>query len=114
MDIRSMKNEDFAKACFERLIDYDALGDDELRILTDPDECRDRFNHPKPILTEIPFETCDLKQLRKDSTGKMRFYAFIEHVNGRAFMVTNYWYGPNTRLKDNRTPFYAWVMMKTK
>lgn len=113
MDIRSMKNERFAEECFKRLLDYDRLGDEELRILTDPDECRTRFYHPKPILAEIPYETTNLDNLRKDDTGRVRFYPTILRVRGRAFMITNYWYGPHTKVKDNRTPFYEWVMSKT-
>jgi hypothetical protein len=49
-----------------------------------------------------------------DNTGRQRFYKDKIYVVGRAFVVSNHWYGPGKSMPDNRTPFMQWVLEKIK
>lgn len=108
-----MNNRAFAFDCINRLLQAEKLNDATIQILVDGAECKRLFNcvRNSAVLKEVPSNTTeeDLTALCKDGTCQPRYYREKVTVAGRTFLITNYWYGPNTRMPDNRTPFSAWV-----
>ena len=113
MELSDMTNKQFAFSCIKLLIDGGKLDEHALRILTDSIECKERFNcvRSTAILKEIP-SGCSEEELTEqcnDGTNQSRYYKTPVKIDGRDYIITNYWYGANTRMPDNRTPFMAWV-----
>ena len=112
-DIESYKNEDFVLKCLSLLNDAGKLDDYTVNCLTDGNWClkKEFMQREKSVLKEIPMNTTEkeFKILRLDGTSQSRFYSHTIIINNKKFMITNYWYGPTTNHKDNRTPFLNWV-----
>lgn len=115
MEYEKLTNKSFAFECLNLLIDNGLLSDSEIMILTDNDECKRLFNNTKfPVLLEVA-QNHDLDDLDcYDELGRQRFYKEKIFVNGRSFIITNHWYGPNKSVADNRTPFLRWVLNKMR
>lgn len=108
-----MANKKFAYSCIELLNKKGCLKRETLQILTSEDECKRLFNCSKfPILSEVSpgngFNDDDCY----DEHGRQRYYKEKVYADGRAFIVSNHWYGPNKSMPDNRTPFLAWVLQQ--
>ena len=114
--LEAMTNKRFATTCFELLIRANVLDDTTLNQLINPEWCQRTFEMTgnKPILKEIPneFTEEELRKYQFDGTHQQRFYPNVIKMNGRSFIITNYWYGKDTRIQDNRTPFMDWVLNK--
>ena len=111
--IEAKKNEAFAITCIEALFESGKMCDRLLNILLDKDLCEANIGgtYRKPILKEVNADIGydDLKIECKDGTDRSRYYDTVLRWSGRAFVVTNYWYGPTTKMPDNRTPFLKWI-----
>ena len=115
VDFEKQVNKKFAYSCLELLKSRGCLNEDVINILTSEDECKRLFNCSKfPILSEVGLEG----QLEDgdcyDEHGRQRFYKEKIYVDGRAFVISNHWYGPNKSMPDNRTPFLQWVLKKSR
>lgn len=111
-----MKNKDFALSCINTLLSRNLLSEKMLFCLTNLEWCQREFGTVTrvPVLKEIPsncFGT-EFKLLLNDGTNQSRYYPDIICANGKKYVVTNYWYGPETRMKDNKTPFLEWVNLQ--
>lgn len=114
--LESMPNKHFAYFCLQLLNNYGKLDDSALNILTNEDECQRLFkcSGKFTILNEVPLN-CSDEELAihcYDNTGRQRYYKEQIVISGRAFVVTNHWYGPDKTMPDNRTPFLMWVKSK--
>lgn len=111
--LERMPNKQFAFKCLQLLINNNKLDDKALHLLTNEDECQRLFqcSGKFTILNEIPLNCSDeeLKVHCCDNTGRRRYYKEKIFISGRAFVVTNHWYGPEKSMSDNRTPFLRWV-----
>lgn len=112
-NIETMKNEYFALTCMKALFESDKMSESLLYILLDKDKCCNVIggHYFNSILKEIDsnINQEELTIARLDGTSKARYLKTILTWNGRSFIVTNYWYGPNTKKEDNRTPFLNWI-----
>ena len=116
MNISDMPNKQFAFACIKALIDAGKLDAYTLQLLTDSEACKERFNcvRSTAILKAIP-NGCSEHELAvqcNDGTNQARYYKTPVSINGQDYIITNYWYGANTKMPDNRTPFMHWVQSK--
>ena len=115
-EIETYKNEKFILTCLDLLDKAGKLDEYMIGCLTDGSWClkNEFMDRDKPILKEIPLETtaADLRELIKDGTSQSRYYASTKIFNGKKYMITNYWYGPRTKHKDNRTPFLDWIRLQ--
>ncbi len=116
MNLSDMPNKQFAFACINMLLDAGKLDEHTLRLLMDSEECKERFHcvRSTAILKTIP-NHCSESELTKqcnDGTNQSRYYKAPISINGQDYIITNYWYGANTRMPDNRTPFMEWVHSK--
>lgn len=116
MELEKLPNKRFAYECVKLLIDNDVLGDSELNVLTNGEKCARLFccSSGFPILLEVS-KYADEEELSVacyDGTKRQRYYKDIITHNGKAYVVTNHWYGPNKTMPDNRTPFMKWVLAK--
>ena len=112
-NIETMKNEYFALECVKTLFDSNKMTESLLLILLDKDKCCDVIggHYRNSILKEVDSNISqeELTIARLDGTSSARYLKTILSWKGRSFIVTNYWYGPNTRMDDNRTPFLNWI-----
>ena len=109
--LNGLSNKTFAFECLRLLEGYN-VPIEVIRKLTDTDYCKEQFNSRKAILKEIG-TTASAGDIY-DGTSKPRFYRESYHYQGYHFLITNYWYGPQTKLNDNRTPFMEWVLSAEK
>ena len=111
-DVLGEKNREFIFGCLRYLKEHNLCTEAVLSLLTDPEQCKEKFNCREAVLLEIK-DIADINKLRYDSSGKSRFYEEVFSIGSRVFLVTNYWYGPSSEqtstVKDNRTPFYEWI-----
>jgi len=111
--VESKKNEAFAITCIEAMFASEKMCDRLLNILLDKELCEANIGgkYRKPILKEVKagIGHSDLKVECMDGTDRPRYYDSVVKWSGRSFVVTNYWYGPATKMPDNRTPFLKWV-----
>lgn len=112
-NVEELKNERFALTCIKALLDSRNMSDYYLDILLDKEKCCDVIggHYRNAILKEINPSVSkeELLYLRLDGTKSARYLKTILSWKGRTFIVTNYWYGPNTKMEDNRTPFLSWI-----
>lgn len=114
IDHEKLDNKKFAYCCLNFLKEKGCLNEAEVRILTNEDECKRLFCCSKfPILSEVSLKGTMADSDCYDEHGRQRFYKDRIYANGRAFVVSNHWYGPNKSMPDNRTPFLQWVLEKT-
>ncbi len=113
LELEKLNNKEFAYRCLNILKEKGCLNDEEIYLLTNEDECKKRFSCSKfPILNEVSVKGPIKEEDCYDEKGRQRFYKERIYVLGRAFVVTNHWYGPNKAMADNRTPFMNWVLQK--
>lgn len=108
-----LTNKEFAYSCIELLNAKSHLKKEELKILTNEDDCKMLFNCSKfSILSEVKLEGELGYSDCYDENAKQRYYKEKIYADDRAFIVSNHWYGPNKSMPDNRTPFLLWVLEK--
>ena len=105
-------NKDFAFSCMKLLRDK-KIDINKIMCLTNHEYCKEKFNCRKPILKQIDRLYNIPQAIINDYTSQPRFYKEAFDYNGTYFLITNYWYGPNTNQPDNKTPFYNWVLSLT-
>lgn len=112
-NVESKKNEAFAITCIEALFESEKMNERLLQILLDKEMCENVIGgkYRKSILKEIEGNIGhdELKEQCMDGTDRPRYYNTVLRWSGRDFIVTNYWYGPKTKMPDNRTPFLKWI-----
>jgi hypothetical protein len=106
--LEGLGNKSFAFECL-RLLEENNVPVEVVYRLTDVDYCRHNLDCREAIL-KISSETPMRKDIA-DNCGRPRFYSEVYNYRGHYFLVTNFWYGPKTQIKDNRTPFMDWVFM---
>ena len=116
MNLSDMPNKQFAFTCIKTLLEAGNLDENTLLLLTDSEKCKERFHcvRSTAILKAIP-NGCSESELTiqcNDGTNQSRYYKTPVNINGQDYIITNYWYGVNTRMPDNRTPFMLWVQSK--
>ena len=112
-DYEQLDNKKFAYSCLALLNDQGCLNEAEILILTSEDECKRIFHRSKfPILLEVPLQGTFEDAEGFDELDRQRFYKEKIYAAGRAFVVSNHWYGPGKSMTDNRTPFLKWVTKK--
>ena len=115
IDYESLKNKKFAYACLNLLKEKGALNEAVINILTNKEECKRIFYCSGfPVLLEVSLNGPEEYVECYDKRDKIRFYKEKIFINGRAFILSNHWYGPNKSMPDNRTPFLQWVLEKVK
>lgn len=108
-----LPNTEYARNIMALLEKYQVLTIDEISQLTDQAFCSSNFRSSFPMLKEIEPGMAVEEQIR-DAAGRNRYYGITYVLQGRTYVFTSQLYGlgnsPTTR--DNRTPFYEWVLNK--
>lgn len=108
-----LPNTEYARNIMAILEKYQVLTIDEISQLTDQTFCSSNFRSSFPILKEIDASIPVEEQIR-DAAGRNRYYGNTYVLHGRTYVFTSQLYGlgnsPTTR--DNRTPFFEWVLNK--
>lgn len=105
-DFEKLTNKKFAYACLDLLKKKGRLNEPEIRILTNEDQCKKLFCCSKfPVLSEVTINDSLADADCYDDYGRQRYYKEKIEAEGRAFVVSNHWYGPGKSMSDNRTPF---------
>lgn len=116
MELEKMPNKKFIYECLNQLIQNHSFGSSEINILTNGEECARLFRCSSgfPVLMEIPINAgeTEINAVCYDGTKRQRYYKDVFHYNGRAFVVSNHWYGSGKSMPDNRTPFMYWVLSR--
>lgn len=107
--VRELSNKEFAFRCMKLLSDKN-IPLNIIICLTDHEFCKINFNCKKPILKLVNSQYNIPQEIINDYTNQPRFDKDTFNYNGNFFLITNYWYGPNTNHPDNKTPFYNWVL----
>jgi hypothetical protein len=115
INFERLDNKKFAYSCLNLLNEKGSLTEAEIQILASEEVCKRLFCCSKfPVLSEVSLhgqlEVADCY----DERGRQRFYKEKIYADGRAFVVSNHWYGPGKSMPDNRSPFLQWVLEKTK
>ena len=105
--LEKLKNKPFAFECMD-LLKKNRVSMEDIWKLTDANYCKTHFNAVKPILKQIG-NVASQSEIY-DNTAQPRFYGEVWQYQNHNFLITNYWYGPNTNHIDNRTPFLIWVL----
>ena len=97
-------------SCLDVLKESDRLNDRNIAKLTNRDFCSSEFFCGFSVLTEVPIVGKVSGDYYNDNSGHRRYYPNKFIIRGKAYIVTNHWYGPQKSNPDNRTPFMQWVM----
>ena len=92
---------------------YQVFDDDDIEFLTDQKKCKLEFLSDYAMLRLIKDPT-QIKQIVKDASGHNRYYSEGYTFAGQIYAFTSqlYGYGGKGTHKDNRTPFYNWLLEK--
>ena len=107
-----MDNKELILKCFSLLTKNNSLKNEDINNLLDENYCKNQFCRTKfPVLIEIKNEA-EVDQQVKDNNGRQRYYKEIITIEGRDFLVSNFWYKSNSSHEDSITPFLEWVISK--
>lgn len=108
------KNEEFIKACFDKIITLD-MGEEDFLALLDINVAnfviKDRYSYTYPIIVEVPTTGIITEEMTHIKNYR-RYYSERYIYNGKAYLLCNDWYYPSLgkmSLKDNRTQFIRWL-----
>ncbi|MDD6918432.1 MAG: hypothetical protein PUI80_02135 [Peptoniphilaceae bacterium] len=111
-NVSKNNNKQLVLKCFELLIKNDAIDNEDITNLLNEEYCKLKFSRTKfPVLIEIDNEN-EIDKYAKDNNEWQRYYKQIININGRKFLVSNFWYGSNGSQVDSKAPFYEWVISK--
>ena len=111
MKIEQLTNHDFAFRLMNELLTH-GVPISDIMCLTDATYCRNQLSCRGAILKRVDSENAIPQSVLNDGTSQARYYKDVFEYDGTFFLITNYWYGPQTNHKDNRTPFLGWVQRK--
>ena len=112
-ELLELKNKEFIFACLDILKTMSNV--DYISVLTNPDECKRRFDMYYPVLQEVPILGSIAREYVTDTTGHRRYYPNTFTVNGRRFVVCNDWYYvTKANRRDTRTDFVNWIFRSIK
>lgn len=100
----------FASDIMTVLSKYQLLDNEQIAMLTDRDQCRNIFKSDYAMLLEVSDDKSDIDRKIHDSSGHTRYYGTVYNFNGHFYVMTSQLYGPGGTHKDNKTPFYEWVL----
>lgn len=106
-------NKDFAETIMLFLEKSQVLTDHEIELLRSRDYCRVNFFSDYPMLRLID-NSKDLDAQLKDNSGRNRYYSNVHELNNNFYVMTSqlYGFGEGRTHRDNRTPFFNWVLDK--
>lgn len=109
----NLPNTGYGRALMTFCAKYQVFDDDDILLLTDQKKCKAEFLSDYAMLRLIK-DPSQIKQTVKDASGYNRYYpegyTFGEQMY--AFTSQLYGYGGKGTHKDNRTPFYNWLLEK--
>lgn len=110
----TLENSQFSNMIMSILEKHKILETADIEQLTSQSFCLDKFHSSYPILKEVSDSKEDVTLQIRDRTGRTRYYGEIYDFKGRKFVTTSQLYGlqKSSRNRDNRTPFYHWVLEK--
>ena len=116
MELEKLPNKKFSYECMKLLASNQVLSETVISILTSGEQCANLFSCSSgfPILLEVSPQAseAELNDVCYDSSKRQRYYKDIFQHDGRAYVITNHWYGPNKSMPDNRTPFMEWIFAR--
>lgn len=113
IDSINLPNTGYSRAIMTICSKYQVFDENDIRFLLDQKQCKATFLSDYSMLRLIE-EPKKIKQIVKDASGYNRYYPegyeFCGHIY--AFTSQLYGFGGKGTHKNNRTPFYKWVLQK--
>ena len=113
IDSINKSNAEFSRIIMSLLEKYQVLSEENLVTLCDRSESRRLFASEYAYLKKID-ENIDVSQQLKSADGRNRYYGNRYVLNGKYYVMTSQLYGlaSGTAHKNNRKPFYDWMLKK--
>ena len=94
---------------------YQVFSEDDIQFLLDQKKCKAAFSSDFAMLRLISDPT-QISRIVKDASGYNRYYPEGYEFGGNIYAFTSQLYGykENGSHRDNRTPFYKWVLGKLR
>lgn len=105
------KNAEYGKTIMSICEKYQLFTDEDLLILTDKKCSAELFHSEYAMLKQIP-DTSKVDFYIRDNKGRNRYYVETYVFRGKHYVFTSQLYGKGKSHRDNRTPFYQWIMHK--
>lgn len=109
----ALPNAAFATAIMQFVSQYQILGEEDMYILTDQEQCATLFRSSFAMMKEID-SSQDIGVQIKDSSGRNRYYSDTYTICNKVYVFTSQLYGLgiSQTKRDNRTPFHKWILNK--
>lgn len=113
IDSITLANSAFSSVIMRVLAKYQVLSDEDILILTNKEQCRTLFQSDYPMLKKINSDLSIRSQV-VDTNNHSRFYSEVYNLNDKQYVMTSQLYGLSTSgtHRNNRTPFYNWILTK--
>lgn len=109
----NLPNMEFASTLMSIAERYRIFNEIDISLLCDRQKSRELFCSDYAYLKEIDTAS-DLSAQLKSTDGRNRYYGTTYVLNSKTYVVTSQLYGlaQNSNRKNNRTPFWEWVLRK--
>ncbi len=106
-------NSEFSQILMSLAEKYELFTISDIDLLCDRKKSRELFSSEYAYLKEID-GNIDVSNQIKSNDGRNRYYGNTYNFNGKTYVMTSQLYGlsENATHKDNRTPFFKWVLEK--
>lgn len=103
-------NKEFAIETMNVLKRYNALTEENLKILMSKEKTSEILRNSFPILVQIQNDfTAEKNEIIKDKNERSRYYPEEIQVGEKRYIITNNWYYEGQNGRDTRTPFVNWI-----
>lgn len=109
---KEKKNADFAETIMSLVEKNQWLSEEDIAVLTDRDICSNQFKSDYPFLLEVENDAASIDRIIRDNTGRVRYYQRPYKINNKYYVFTSQLYRQGGSHRDNRTPFYNWILSK--
>ena len=109
----SLRNADFAKTIMELAEIYQFLDESDIELLTNKTACSEQFSSDYAFLLQVNNDPNEIDRRIRDNTGRVRYYKNPYLLNGKYYVFTSQLYSSGSTHRDNRTPFFNWIIKKT-
>lgn len=109
-----LSNKKFAQEMMYFLSRYPVLTDEDIDNISDHSYCKTNFLSDYPMIKSVIGNEKEVRQQIIDRTGRPRYYQDVFTIGNNKYVFNSQLYGYNVDAthKDNRTPFYKWMLNK--
>ena len=109
----SLRNADFAKTIMKLAEKHHFFDERDIDLLTNRTACSEQFRSDYAFLLQVNNDPDEIDRKIRDNTGRVRYYKDPYFLNGEYYVFTSQLYNSGSTHRDNRTPFFNWIIKKT-